>query len=294
MNAKRARSAQNDELIEMLFTQKDCVSRATAYEIIRRGEELTPALSDIVMDKWIWTADSPDWWAPVHATYLLGAIGGQDVLSPLLSSLRWSDAYDNEWVTEDLPSILGSLGKISYDVLMNIATDASSGWSARSIAIDSLGSQAVRFPEVEDNIMILMNFLLTDKDENIEVKKTAACVLMDFCRSDYQKSLIGFAKAEGNRLKLDPDYTQIFSIFDVKKKLAFQSRDIDFYIHNWLAFYESEEVRNRQLCRGDEYASEFNMRMIEAPKNRIVISRNDPCPCGSGRPYKKCCFKKIH
>ena len=23
------------------------------------------------------------------------------------------------------------------------------------------------------------------------------------------------------------------------------------------------------------------------------IGRNDPCPCGSGKKYKKCCFSKI-
>lgn len=26
--------------------------------------------------------------------------------------------------------------------------------------------------------------------------------------------------------------------------------------------------------------------------NRTKIGRNDPCPCGSGRKYKKCCMRK--
>ncbi|MEO6594361.1 MAG: SEC-C metal-binding domain-containing protein [Planctomycetota bacterium] len=26
--------------------------------------------------------------------------------------------------------------------------------------------------------------------------------------------------------------------------------------------------------------------------SRRKIGRNDPCPCGSGRKYKKCCFEK--
>jgi uncharacterized protein YecA (UPF0149 family) len=24
------------------------------------------------------------------------------------------------------------------------------------------------------------------------------------------------------------------------------------------------------------------------------IPRNDPCPCGSGKKYKKCCWLKVH
>jgi SEC-C motif-containing protein len=37
-------------------------------------------------------------------------------------------------------------------------------------------------------------------------------------------------------------------------------------------FSEGEMIRNRPLRR-------------ETPK----VGRNDPCPCGSGRKYKRCC-----
>ena len=30
----------------------------------------------------------------------------------------------------------------------------------------------------------------------------------------------------------------------------------------------------------------------EIPMNGKLISRNDPCPCGSGKKYKKCCFDR--
>ncbi|HPC23371.1 MAG TPA: SEC-C metal-binding domain-containing protein [Phycisphaerae bacterium] len=31
---------------------------------------------------------------------------------------------------------------------------------------------------------------------------------------------------------------------------------------------------------------------VEQAKAEHVIGRNDPCPCGSGKKYKKCCFLK--
>lgn len=38
-----------------------------------------------------------------------------------------------------------------------------------------------------------------------------------------------------------------------------------------------------QFCNGQ----------LKESKNRSVvkIGRNDPCPCGSGKKYKKCCLK---
>ncbi len=34
--------------------------------------------------------------------------------------------------------------------------------------------------------------------------------------------------------------------------------------------------------------------LLNLPKTQInenKVGRNDPCPCGSGKKYKKCCFK---
>jgi len=28
-----------------------------------------------------------------------------------------------------------------------------------------------------------------------------------------------------------------------------------------------------------------------APRRVVKVGRNDPCPCGSGKKYKKCCLK---
>ena len=30
------------------------------------------------------------------------------------------------------------------------------------------------------------------------------------------------------------------------------------------------------------------------PARSTKVGRNDPCPCGSGKKYKKCCFGKLH
>jgi len=34
--------------------------------------------------------------------------------------------------------------------------------------------------------------------------------------------------------------------------------------------------------------------MSKPKKNKHKIGRNDPCPCGSGLKYKKCCMNRIY
>jgi hypothetical protein len=45
-----------------------------------------------------------------------------------------------------------------------------------------------------------------------------------------------------------------------------------------------------------EVPAEFNDRMPEPPRSIVnqtpKVGRNDPCPCGSGKKYKKCCLNK--
>ena len=64
-----------------------------------------------------------------------------------------------------------------------------------------------------------------------------------------------------------------------------------------LARMEEEQriARERQL----EEAKRVDNQAQEAPKNQPVhreeekIGRNAPCPCGSGKKYKKCCGSQV-
>ena len=43
----------------------------------------------------------------------------------------------------------------------------------------------------------------------------------------------------------------------------------------------------------------FIKRLFDGGKKKITqqqimhVGRNDPCPCGSGKKYKKCCYDKL-
>lgn len=59
-----------------------------------------------------------------------------------------------------------------------------------------------------------------------------------------------------------------------------------------ISFYRWQEKDEK----ADKYEKEY-MELSEPPKPKQVIKskkigRNDPCPCGSGKKYKKCCLNK--
>lgn len=297
MEKKNYKKLDNEALARLLFEEEDRLSIEAVDEIIRRSDEFLPVLSDITMDRSLWIADLPQWWVTVHSTYILGKIGGPETVIPLMSALRWSDAYDNEWITEDLPSILGSLGETSWLSVLQVVKDRSAGWSARSIAMDALGSQALNRPNVEEEAMEMLGRVLKNEAEELGARRSAAFVLLDFRRSDYKKELMSFAKQEKRIQQQFADYMVAFSVQDVENDLTAPRIAMDFYMRDWMTFYEAGEIKARQKKWKEEdlqMKEDLLSQNINWGRRATMISREEACPCGSGKSYKRCCFKKLH
>jgi preprotein translocase subunit SecA len=57
---------------------------------------------------------------------------------------------------------------------------------------------------------------------------------------------------------------------------------------------EAKQIERRQRRQQQELQYQTGPPQTEAPKPvraGAKIGRNDPCPCGSGKKYKKCCGK---
>ena len=297
------RKLHNDELIDLIFTQEDRLPRAVADEIVQRAGELTRDLALIAMDRVLWTADIPDWWAPIHATYLLGAIGTPEVITPLLSALRWSDAYDNEWIAEDLPSIFGATGLIARAPLEAAIAEKSAGWSARAIAMDGLTAIAVHHTAIEEDVVHLLTAILKDTSEEMGARRAAATILLDLRRSDRRKDLVKFARADERMFKEDPMLTGGLSVKEVEDCFAVPARDTEYYLRDWMAFYDADEIRKRQN-RWSEEDAKYRVRpqMLGAEgavgraqmKKTMEVRLEGVCPCGSGKKFRRCCWQKVH
>jgi len=294
------RKLNNEELIDLLFTEEDRLPQEAAEEIVRRGDELLPELSGIVLDRVLWTAELPDWWAPVHAAYMLGALATEEAIVPLLSALRWSDAYDCEWVVEELPSMFGTIGLPARKPLEDILADRSAGWSARAMAMDSLAAIGLRNPEAEGEIMKMVSGILSDEREELGARRAAAVILIDFRRVEYKEELISFATEEQERFKGDAKFDGVVLPNEVEKDLLMGGRDTDHYARNWLRFYDPAEIEARQQRWAEEdakYRVHPQLDREDSTHSRPKVKQvrlEDPCPCGSGKKYRRCCWEKLH
>ncbi|MEY8292704.1 DUF1186 domain-containing protein [Carnobacteriaceae bacterium 52-44] len=62
-------------------------------------------------------------------------------------------------------------------------------------------------------------------------------------------------------------------------------------LYQWPMFEKTKEDKLEEEKRLKELEAEFN-KITQNDRTDEKVGRNDPCPCGSGKKYKKCCLKK--
>jgi hypothetical protein len=281
----------DEELIALLFTQEDRLPRAAVDEIVARGSRLLGSLIAIVIDSRNWAAPLPDWWAPVHATFILAAIPDPTCDAPLLSAMRDAEARGNDWISGAMPAILGARGARLRATLMRILDNRTEPAGVRCTALDGFAATTLVDPEGRDEVFGRIGDLLATTTEDRWVRERAGQVLLDFQVQAYEQALLDFA-GEAEAI-LDAEHARGITgalAFDVADVLnAFREpQDLSRYQEPWLDFYDDDAIaaRQRRWQREAEERAARQRRERTQPK----VGRNEPCPCGSGRKYKKCCL----
>ena len=140
-------------------------------------------------------------------------------------------------------------------------------------------------------------------------------MLLDFLRPADRETL----RTLGKEIEDDPSRLRMFVVSDVDKAYRDGTTSHEAYTHDWLTFYDPHEIADRQArwrkaeaaraaAERQRRAEDHSGLLLKAPpaagafqrggvgQGRASFSapavprigRNDPCPCGSGRKYKKC------
>lgn len=122
-----------------------------------------------------------------------------------------------------------------------------------------------------------------------EVKKASiADLAKEFDATE--EFVMGFVDGINDSLKNEYDLEKIESntelVFDIDfEKLYFNMLDAKaeylYSLPQWEAIFSEEKRRQIQ----------FSYRDSKTVRNENKVGRNDQCPCGSGKKYKKCCGK---
>jgi len=303
------------ELIDTLIENEDRVPRNVIDECARRGDEMTAYLSMLHRDGFLWDSDYSDgvWWLRLHAAMILGLIPSEQagvLLVDMMYGLSLEEDEDmQDWLAGEWSALFRNKPNSVLPALRTLCEDRDMDWYMRANAIEALLFAASRQDaETLEQTLAWAAKMALEEDEDWDVCLTAAHMLLYFPRPQYRQLL-------EELVPLQYDYDRRFDMQSIERAYAgkYYAPEWERFTNPW-AFYEPDAIARRQirwreeaptndfldddlpvLSAGKDFRDDF-YRPYEPvePYVRLEpkVGRNDPCPCGSGKKYKKCCLAK--
>jgi hypothetical protein len=264
--------AADSRLLELLRTEEDRLPAAAAEEILRRGRAMVEPLAAICRDERAWRREDALFWTPVHASYLLGALGDERAAGALLAAFRWSVRYDVDWVWEMMPSLLGAAGRPVAGALRNLVRDPDAAGFDRAAAVHALAGVAARHPVEQGDALDFLKARAADEAEEEAVRDAAAWALLKFARPGDR----GVVAAAALRQRWG-DGPPALDPARVEEAFARGAQDLAEYRRDWMAFYRPGEIEARQLrWRREEEAARWSRAVrsgaawVERSRERLL------------------------
>jgi hypothetical protein len=282
------------ELIEGLITLELYVNKKFAQEIARR-EDAVFHLRKLIQDGHYWNEIAPgNRWTPIHAIHILALIKSKDALSLLLDTIRFRNFELYDWLTENVTSLLVAFGEDAIEPLKEFTKDETLEHFARGTATTALVFLSRNKPSYKNGVVKhLIELLNTTYDITF-----ASLIVQDLARF-HDISVM----PEIHRAFKEDRIMEIFMTEeDVESRIkgSDNHHDIKRHTRDPLDHFSRESIESLDdhswkpededfaWLGEDDPESEMDDEIIKREK----IGRNEPCPCGSGKKYKKCCLGK--
>ena len=288
-----------ERLLDLLIRNEDRVPRALIDECARRGEAMMERFATIVEPEEFWNgnAASGEWWLRLHVAMILGLIRGERAGSLLVSLMRRIEQARDEnlqdWLSGYWPALFRNKPDAVESPLRELAQDRGIDWYMRIQAIESLVALGERRGiEALDATLDWVASIAADESENWDLRLAAANTLLDVPRVRHRVLLENLAAQQSG-------WAVHFSVTDVRRAFSGENTTPpwrDRFADPW-NFYVPEAIASRQERWAEEDSEDLaGEPFTDAPAPHVRAApktgRNDPCPCGSGKKYKKCCLLK--
>ena len=302
--------ATPERLLELLIEHEDRATRPLFDVCLARGEAMVEAL-EAFFAAW----DDPDpemsagqWWAQLHGIYLLGMLEGEAAGRLLARSLRQTAQAGDfnllDWLSGDWPQLFANKPAAIIDQVRELAEDKAVDWYARCQAVDVVVDAALRRDaKAREAALDWVAAMAENSEDDKYYRYTLGNLLLDFPRERHRPLLEQLVEAQ----RQGPGWGMHFDESDVESAYLEGEDQPDWHRRPpILSFYdetqilkrqerwreEDERAKRRAEARRDspiedeEYDLPHDPYIREVPK----LGRNDPCHCGSGKKYKKCCM----
>jgi hypothetical protein len=300
------------ELIDLLFKEEDRVTEQHIKELIGRGEAAAAPMREILTNEDYWyEGRNGDHWMPVHAIVILGALRDEKAFPDLVEMVPHAYFSNHEGAMQVLPAALAEYGEKAIEPYIRFITEyrgaywdnpdfstsrrdfseavtriARTGEVVRSRVTDFI-CNTFADPEEDDSVFLSLSAahpVLLDKERGLRALRMA------FSRGAINEAITG-------------KFKELVRSLQAPHSNAY--REIEYGLFE---FYYPESVDERQREKWEREKEEENLYWVDEEKNVPAgyqvtaegvihnlqkigqkIGRNDPCPCGSGKKYKKCC-----
>ena len=296
--------AEIDALLGELSENRGYFPREAVNEAIRRKAEITPHLLRALEEGAEWTPKSAEDEAsflPVYAMFVLAQFREPRAF-PLVVELcklpeKTLDALIGDTITEGLPRIIASVFDGDTAPIKSVVADPSVYEFVRGSALRSLAILAYERVLSRTEVIAYFGELfrggLEKKASQIwnalasEAVDLHANSLANEIRTAYEEGLVwpGYmSHREVERTFAMPEETVLSRSKERHRGLI---NDVVKEMEWWACFKPDEAARKSALEIPSSPASQHAPGGFVRPKPKA--GRNAPCPCGSGRKYKKCC-----
>jgi len=300
-------------LIDLMIANEDRVPRNVIDECARRGDTMVDHLSRHADDSRDWHGhgeSSGEWWLKLHAVMILGLIPTERAGLALVQFMRRMSREEDhdlqDWLASCWPLFFQNKPESALPALRALCEDRAVDWYIRTCAIDAVVAAAHhQGNDALEGALEWLAGVVANEEEDWDLRLCSGNTLLDFPRARHQPLLEDMAARQG--------FLGVhFSQNDVQKAYAAMQDQASWarFGDPWKFYLPSEiEARTQRWAEedakrdagswdedyhfsGDEFQDEtypFEEPYVRAePKT----GRNDPCPCGSGKKYKKCCLDK--
>ncbi len=244
----------------------------------------------------------------IHALFLLTELNATESFDKVLRLLEQDEILLKFWfgdfLYEEVWRTIYQLGNNQLEKYKQFVLEPNIYTGARYEVCNAVAQIAYhepeRKPEVVEWIKDVLTYLLNNKDDkNLIDSDFIAFVICDIIHLK-TKELLPLVKTlfdnELVSIGICGDYKHVEDDTLNREEKDYYKYNLyniyDRYTHiltTW-GSYKEGEVEQIDSCLNDHDLTDFHQEESLIPE--VKLGRNNPCPCGSGKKYKKCCGSK--
>lgn len=219
--------------------------------------------------------DGDEAWAPMHALRALGQLRAEESVAPILAFIR--EAGDDEVMAEEVPVVLSLIGVAAISSIAEFLSELPTTASPAIRAMEGLKKIGQRHSACRDEcVMILTRVLKQHSHVDRSINGFAIWNLIDLAAIEAMATIRQAFRRNSVDLSIVGDEEDVEIALELRTRRSMPRPDFRIAQPGWLKCSDAEHVLSQTGT---------------TRRTTINIGRNDPCPCGSGKKYKKCCLQ---